>query len=174
MKTSRSLKKTAILLGASDAALIASNRIVVQEKFSRFCVEPGCPFQGLAASCPPAVGGPEEFLTWITLCRDTIVVRLDILANILYSSQRLEVKALLQEIVEGVEISAKNMGYGNSRAFAGGSCKELFCMDFTRCRRLFEDGECRNPDKSRPSMSGYGIDVGHLMNAANWPDRVLG
>lgn len=168
------LTEKAIFLGATDAKAISSSQIVVSEKLSKICIEPGCPFRGLAASCPPAVGGPQEFITWISTCPETIVVRLDMLASILYSNQRVEVMALLHEIVAGVEIAAHTMGYTNSRAFAGGSCKELFCMSHARCRKLFEDGECRNPEKARPSMSGYGIDVGHLMKTAGWSKRELG
>ena len=35
-------------------------------------------------------------------------------------------------------------------------------------RRLGAGGPCRHPDHARPSMSGYGIDVSRLMNAAGW------
>jgi len=107
-------------------------------------------------------------------CPQAVVLRLDVPAKALFSSQRVEVMALLHEIVAGVEARAHTCGYVNSRAFAGGSCKELFCMSFAKCRRLHEDGVCRNPDKARPSMSGFGIDVGRLMKTAAWPEMQLG
>ncbi|MBW2250008.1 MAG: hypothetical protein JRF60_05125 [Deltaproteobacteria bacterium] len=33
---------------------------------------------------------------------------------------------------------------------------------------LTEGGECRNPRYARPSMSGYGINVSKMMQAAGW------
>ena len=168
------LLKQAVLLGATEAAVVCSEKILVAEKFARFCVEPGCSHRGMSASCPPAVGGPVMFRSWIKECREAVVVRLDIPAVILYSSQRLEVMAFLHEIVAGVEATARILGYSRSRAFAGGSCKELFCSSFANCRYLHEDGVCRNPDTARPSMSGFGVDVGHLMRLANWPEKQLG
>lgn len=168
------LLEQALLLGATEAAVVHADKIVVAEKFARYCVDPGCPHRGMAASCPPAVGGPDSFRSWVGECREAIVVRLDIPAGILYSSQRLEVMAFLHEIVAGVEAAAWVLGYNRSRAFAGGSCKELFCSSFADCRVLYDDGVCRNPGKARPSMSGFGVDVGHLMQLAHWPEKQLG
>ena len=64
------------------------------------------------------------------------------------------------------------MGHAGSIAFAGGSCKNLFCQEHLECRRLPEDGECRHPDLARPSMSGFGIDVFELMRTCGWPANV--
>lgn len=54
------------------------------------------------------------------------------------------------------------------RAGTGGSCKALFCADEPACRRITDGGPCRHPDRARPSMSGYGIDVSRLMAQAGW------
>jgi predicted metal-binding protein len=61
------------------------------------------------------------------------------------------------------------MGYSDSRAFAGGCCKDIFCRDHEGCRVLSGDGQCRNPQYARPSMSGFGINVSKLMHVAGWP-----
>ena len=63
---------------------------------------------------------------------------------------------------------AKQMGYANSRAYAGGSCKKLFCSNHLNCNVLSNEGKCRNPDMARQSMSGFGIDVKKLMTLAGW------
>lgn len=164
----------AVALGAAEAAHVGAADIRVDEKFARFCREPGCPHYGLGASCPPSVEGPSAFRAWVGDCADAIVIRLDVPVEILVSNQRYEIMAFLHELVSGVEQAARKMGFIHSRAFAGGSCKELFCSTFSRCQELSSDEGCRNPDKARPSMSGFGIDVGHLMILANWPDKQLG
>jgi predicted metal-binding protein len=61
------------------------------------------------------------------------------------------------------------MGFTGSRAFAGGSCKNIFCGDQPACRVLAEKGDCRNPRSARPSMSGFGINVTEMMQSAGWP-----
>jgi len=164
----------AVTLGAAEAAHVKAADIRVDEKFARFCREPGCPHFGQGASCPPSVEGPSAFRAWVRDCAYAIVIRLDVPVTILLSGQRHEIMALLHEVVSGVERSARVMGFNRSRAFAGGSCKELFCSTHPRCRLLCSNEGCRNPEKARPSMSGFGIDVGHLMILANWPDKQLG
>jgi predicted metal-binding protein len=72
-----------------------------------------------------------------------------------------------------VEQAAGEMGHSNSKAFAGGSCKDLFCHDFPACRVLSEGGECRFPQHARPSMSGFGINVLELMKVCGWPANIV-
>jgi predicted metal-binding protein len=90
----------------------------------------------------------------------------------MFSEERREVMQLLHEIVAGVEMQASSMGYIDSKAFAGGSCKKIFCRDHTACRILAEHEECRNPQSARPSMSGFGINVGKLLHSAGWPAKM--
>jgi predicted metal-binding protein len=76
---------------------------------------------------------------------------------------------LLHEVVAAIEQAAVGMGYHHSKAFAGGSCKKIFCRDHSGCRIVSEDGECRYPQYARPSMSGFGINVSALMKVCGWP-----
>ena len=168
------LVSRAITLGATEAAQVAAADIQVDEKYAGFCFEPRCPHYGQGGSCPPFVGGPSVFRSWVRECAGAIVVRLDLPADILFSGQRQEIMAFLHEIVSGVERAAREMGFNRSRAFAGGSCKELFCSAYARCQLLDSNDGCRNPDTARPSMSGFGIDVGHLMTLANLPEKQPG
>jgi predicted metal-binding protein len=97
-----------------------------------------------------------------------VVFKIDVPSEILLSSERCEVFRALHEIAAGIEHSAIEMGYHHSRAYAGGSCKRLFSQGYTYCRVLAEGGECRNPHRARPSMSGFGINVSKLMKVAGW------
>jgi predicted metal-binding protein len=71
-------------------------------------------------------------------------------------------------LAASTEEKAIELGFENSQAFAGNSCKQLFCSGYAQCRVVFQDGKCRNPHLARPSMSGYGIDVSALMQKAGW------
>ncbi len=165
------LIEIATLSGATDASTIFPAKIIVDEEFSRFCREPRCENFGLSPSCPPHVKGPETFRIWRESAEATIVVRLVVPMASLFSDERREVMALLHEIVAGVEIAAMHMGYVQSKAFAGGSCKNIFCSDMNGCRVL-SGGVCRNPQLARPSMSGFGINVAQLMDDCGWPSDI--
>ena len=166
------LVRLSISLGASDARRIASRDIVVEERLARLCREPQCENYALSPSCPPHVAGPSEFRRLQTSLSDAIVVRIVVPAVSLFSDENRGIMRLLHEIVAGIELEATKMGYGGSRAFAGGSCKRIFCHSHPECQRLTEDGECRYPHMARPSMSGFGIHVSELMSSCGWPHDI--
>jgi predicted metal-binding protein len=163
------LVQMAISMGASDAKAIASSDISVQDHLAKMCVEPRCANYGLSPSCPPHVAGPSGFRQLQERLQHAIVVRLVVPSSVLLSSDGLEWGRFLHELVASVEQEAVRMGYSDSRAFAGGSCKRIFCYEHLECRRLSENGECRHPEYARPSMSGFGVDVFDLMETCGWP-----
>jgi len=97
-----------------------------------------------------------------------VVFKIDVPSEILFSSECQDLFRLLHEIAAGIEQSAVQIGYPHSKAYAGGSCKRLFCQDHPNCKVLSEGGECRNPDHARQSMSGFGVNVSKLMQVAGW------
>lgn len=154
--------------GAGDAQPISAKEIRVKEDLARFCRDPQCDQYGLAAGCPPHVSGPAGFRKMQAEFTEALVVKIDVPTEVLFSEGRREIMKLLHEVVAAVEQAAVRMGYERSRGFAGGSCKPLFCFEEADCRAVFGKGGCRHPESARPSMSGFGIDVGELMRAAGW------
>ncbi len=113
-------------LGASDAGIILSADIKINEDLAALCSgDHPCSNYGLSSSCPPHVPGPSRFLQWRNSSKYSIVVRIDVPSVVMFSEERHEVMQLLHEIVAGIELKAVEMGYNGSRAFAGGSCKEI-------------------------------------------------
>ena len=162
-------------LGASDAALISASAIRIEDGLARLCAEPQCENFGASANCPPHVSGPVGFRELLKGYQEALVFKLDVPSPVLYSAvERLEVFGLLQEIAAGVEQAAVKIGRTRSKGFAGNCCKILFCSDHPRCRVLHEGGKCRNPHLARPSMSGFGINVSKLMQAAGWSVNIVG
>jgi len=162
------LTQLAISLGASEARLISSDDIVVDDRLAHKCIEPQCENYGLSFSCPPYVEGPASFRELIKTHPQALVIRLVIPSSMLLSWERVDLGRVLHELVATVELEARKMGYARSSGFAGGSCKELFCQDHLSCRRIEENWPCRHPDLARPSMSGYGIDVFQLVESCDW------
>lgn len=163
------LAQEAISLGATSSAVILSREIQVKEDLAALCNgEYTCPNYGLAASCPPNVEGPAEFRNWQAQSEYSIAVKIELLTLIMFSDERNGVMQLLHQIVSALEQKAVKTGFNNSKGFAGGSCKELFCKEHERCIVLAENEPCRNLDSARPSMSGFGIDVTQLMKSSGW------
>jgi predicted metal-binding protein len=162
------LLDTARALGATDARIISAAAIPVEPHLALLCQETRCPGYGQSMSCPPNVAGPAAFQRWQKEARHAMVIRIEVPMEYLLGGERIEIMQLLHHIVSGVEQAARAGGYPKARGFAGDSCKKLFCALHPECRVLDEGGPCRNPDLARPSMSGFGINVGGLMEAAGW------
>ncbi len=164
------LTREAKRLGATSSAIISSKEIQVKDCLAALCngAYP-CPYYGLAANCPPNVEGPVEFRKWQAQSKYSITVRIELPTSVMFSDERKGVFQLLHQIVAVVEQKAIELGFEKSKAFAGGSCKELFCDDKKNCCVLAENKPCRHNEIARPSMSGFGIDVTQLMQSSGWP-----
>ena len=162
-----SLLELATRLGATDACVISTSDILVEDRLAEICKETRCESYGRSKSCPPHVAGPSMLREWIKTIDHAIVVRIDVPLEILLS-EREDIMRLLHEIVASVELAAIRLGYVNSKAFAGGSCKQFFCASHAYCRVVAGEGECRNPQRARPSMSSYGVNVPEMMKTARW------
>jgi predicted metal-binding protein len=164
------LTHEAIKLGATSSAIIPSKEIQVKERLAALCNgEYPCPNYGLSASCPPYVKGPAEFRRWRAQSQYSITVKIELPTSVMFSDERKGVIQLLHHIVAAVEKKAIERGLEKSKAFAGGSCKDLFCEDQETCCVVAENKPCRHNIHARPSMSGFGIDVTQLMLSSGWP-----
>jgi predicted metal-binding protein len=162
------IEQLALRLGASATRFISTSDILVEDVLAKLCQESRCENFGLAASCPPHVTGPSGFRKLLKNYDRAMVFKLDVPSDILLSSERGDVFRLLHEIAAGLEQELVQMGYQHAKAYAGGSCKQLFCQDHSDCSVIKDGDRCRNPDNARPSMSGYGINVERLMQVAGW------
>jgi len=164
----KKLTQLACQLGSSDAKAISTIEISVEDSLANLCREPGCENYGLSASCPPHVAGPDGFRKLLNAFDHAVVFKIDVPSEILLLDDRRDIFRLLHEIAANIEHAAIAMGFSNSSAYAGGSCKQIFCRDYPDCLVLAENGECRNPLFARPSMSGFGINVLKLKKTAGW------
>ncbi|MFO8111048.1 MAG: DUF2284 domain-containing protein [Desulfosalsimonadaceae bacterium] len=162
------LVEEALARGATGAAIIAAADIVVEDALAEKCRHPGCPNYALSKSCPPHVAGPAAFKKQLEAFARALFFKIELPSEILYSSDRRELFELLHETAAGIERAAVHMGFIRARAFAGDSCKQIFCYSHKECRALLKNGTCRHPESARPSMSGFGIHVAKLYTAAGW------
>ena len=159
--------------GATGARAISTADIVVDSSLAAMCRNPKCENYGLSPSCPPHVSGPIELKRQLENFNHAIFFKIDVPSEILFSSERRELFQMLHETAAGIERTAIGMGFSNARAYAGGSCKKIFCHEHRACLALSANGKCRNPQHARPSMSGFGIDVSKLFDISGWTMRWL-
>jgi len=167
-KKLKALIQDAQQCGASAAKIISARDIVVDHHLADMCREPRCENYGLSKSCPPHVSGPFVFKQVLEKFNQAIFFKIGVPSEVIYSGERREVFQLLHEIASGIETSAVKMGFVDAQAYAGGSCKKIFCHDHGECLALSEKGKCRNPQHARPSMSGFGVNVAKLFKTAGW------
>ncbi|GAB6906381.1 Metal-binding protein-like protein [Desulfosarcina cetonica] len=165
------LVRLAVSLGASTAIPIDCRSIVVEDHLAALCAPPGCPNFGSAASCPPHVGGPPWFRALLAGFHWGIFFKIDLPIQAMTGSQRPAHFRQLHHIAARIEKAAVEWGCAHARAFAGGSCKELFCADVPTCDVVQDGKPCRHPNVARPSMSGFGINVFQLMETVGWLSR---
>lgn len=162
------LIELACKLGATDAAVISAADISVEDDLAGLCRNTRCESYGLSASCPPHVAGPAGFRQLLKHFKRAVVFKIDVPTDMLFSDGRSELFRLLHEIAARIEQSAVEMGYHNSKGYAGGSCKSIFCRNQPDCRVVDRHDVCRNPQRARQSMSGFGINVPKLVKSAGW------
>lgn len=159
--------------GATKAKRLPPECVSVEDKLADFCRDPKCPYWGQSMSCPPNVSGPEGMRKLLRSSTHVIVFRIEIQSSSLHGEDRPVVMRLLHEITAAIELEAKRLGFPKSEGFAGGSCKPSFCFDQPNCRVIAGGGECRHPQHARPSMSGFGVNVGELMKSAGWSNNLF-
>ena len=169
----RKLIEFALHIGATKVKCLHPSIVSVENKLAGFCEEPKCPHWGQSMSCPPHISGPDGLREILRSCKYVLVLRIEIQSESLHGADRPEVMRLLHEITAEVEKEAIRLGFTKAMGLAGGSCKPSFCHDQLHCRVLEEQGECRHPEHARQSMSGYGVDVGKLMQAAGWSTNLF-
>ena len=164
----KELLQYACRCGATQAVLIDAKDIMVMDELADRCRQPRCENYGLSKSCPPHVAGPHSLRKELEGYKQALFFKIDVPSEMLFSSDNQELFRLLHEIAAGLEQAAIKMGMYQAKAFAGDSCKRVFCAEHLHCQALAADGKCRYPQSARPSMSGFGINVLELLRCAGW------
>jgi len=158
-----------ISAGVIEAVAISSSDISVEDELANFCREPQCSYFGVSANCPPYVSGPAGLRDILKICNDALVVKIPVPMESLFSCEQHDIMKLLHEFVANIETAVIKLGYSNSKAFAIGSCKEIFCQKHIDCSVLVEgNGKCRHQRYARPPIEAFGINVNQLAKVAGW------
>lgn len=166
-------RKRAIELGATDAKVISSDMILVDERVRAKCLYPKCHRYGTNANCPPHVMELRDVRELVKKYQQGILINIQVPAELIAGPDAYRLgthvlsSAKMQEIVSKIEADAFSDGYYLALGFAAGSCKTVFCPD-VECQALKPGQACRNPLRSRPSMESMGMDAFAMATKIGW------
>lgn len=166
-------RQMALDLGASDAVIINTEIISVDDRVRIKCIYPKCEFYGTNAHCPPHALDLDQVRTLVNSYRYAVFLRVKVPTEI-YAGERTpeNMKKFTQvalkhlELLGKLEAEAFYDGHYLSVAFGAGSCKSLFCPD-KECAVL-KSSSCRHPFKARSSLEAMGIDGFQLAARVGW------
>lgn len=167
------LVEKALQLGATSAALLPADQVVVDERVRLKCAVPACPGYGNYLNCPPNTMSVRDFRRTLDRYSVALLVQvesdrnsLDLDPAVSAGKDLAELEAELHgestlalgRLVGGLEAEAFKAGYYYAAGFTGGIC--ILCPTCVSAGQA-----CRHPLEARPAMEGLGIDV--FRTAAN-------
>lgn len=166
-------RQFALNLGATDAKIITTSEIVIDERVRAKCEYPKCLYYGSSANCPPYTMNLDLVRKIVSKFKYAIFTRLKVPSDQVAGYEAREEKRdrpsqiKNREIVSKIESEAFFDGYYLSLGFADGPCKKAFCPD-KECSALIPGQSCRHPLRSRPAMEGVGMDVFIMATKVGW------
>ncbi|MBN1190464.1 MAG: DUF2284 domain-containing protein [Dehalococcoidales bacterium] len=165
-----SLRQKALGLGAAQAEVLATDRVIIDERVRAKCLSPKCPIYGTCGNCPPYA--PDLDFIRKTVARYRYA--LFILTRLKTGGTGDETRHIFDtsgwrkslEIVAEIEAAAFHDGYYLALGLGAGPCKPVFCPD-SDCTVIKGQG-CRQGLKARYSMESWGIDAFLMAARAGW------
>ena len=168
----------AIELGATDAKIITTDMILVDERVRAKCIYPKCRSYGTNANCPPHAMDLDMVRKVVNRYKYAIFLMLKVppeeVAGPDVREKRLSRPSQIKnhEIVSKLEAEAFYDGYHLALGFAGGSCKLAFCPT-VECATLKGEG-CRHPLRARSAMEAVGLNAYVMAAKVGWDIYPIG
>jgi predicted metal-binding protein len=155
-------RQRAIELGATDAKVVTTDMVSIDDRVIAKCVYPKCPNYGTSANCPPYAMDIEKVRKVIGKFRYGLFIWLEVPSEDICGPEGIRKIApwlrRMHEIIARIEAEAYYDGYKLALGFSGGPCKVAFCPG-AECSALVSGQPCRHPLKARSAMEAVGIDV---------------
>jgi predicted metal-binding protein len=164
--------------GASDAKIIPTDSVIIDERVRLKCSYPKCTFHGTNAHCPPHALDLGDVRKVVAKYRLGIFMRLQVPVEqfagpAVYRNGTKAGQVKMHGIVTKLESAAFYDGYHLAVGFACGPCKHLFCPA-EACSALVVGNACRHPMRARGSMESAGMDVFSMAMKVGWDVYPIG
>ena len=172
-------RQRALELGATDAKIITTDMILIDERVYGKCSYPKCSYYGTNANCPPYTMETDLVRKLVDNFQYAIFTRLKVPSEEISGSEarikRLPVRSQIKnhEIVSKIEAEAFFDGYHLAMAFADGPCKAAFCPK-DECSALLPGQACRHSLKARAAMEAVGMNAFTMAADVGWDIYPIG
>jgi predicted metal-binding protein len=172
-------RQRALELGATDAKIITSGEVLIDERVLAKCVYPKCGGYGTSANCPPHAMDTGLVRKVVNNFHYAIFTRIEVpseeFAGDATKARRLPVRSQMKNylIVSKIESEAFYDGYHLALGFAGGPCKTAFCPD-EECSALLPGKACRHSLRARSAMEAVGMDAFTMAAKVGWDIYPIG
>ena len=172
-------RNRALELGATDAKIISTDDVIIDERVVAKCTYPKCPGYGTNANCPPHAMNIDQVRKVVGKFKHALFIKIEVPSEHTAGKKAIKedlsssYRRMLSEIVSKIEAEAFYDGYHLALGFAGGSCKRLFCPD-NDCTALMPGKGCPHRLKARSPMEGVGMDVYTMATRAGWDIYPIG
>ena len=172
-------RQRAIELGATDAKVITTDTILIDDRVRAKCIYPKCRRYGTNANCPPYAMELDLVRKTVNGFRHAIFFKIQVPSDEVAGPEARD-KQLYghstiknHEIVSKIEAEAFFDGHHLALGFAGGSCKSVFCPD-SECSALVPGQACRHPLRARSSMEAVGMNALTMATKVGWDVYPIG
>ena len=172
-------RQMAIELGATDAKIIATDMIVIDERVRAKCIIPLCRNYGTTPNCPPNAIDLDFTRKIVKSFSYAIFVMLKVpsqeLTNPDFKQKRAGVRSSVKQAqtANKIESEAFYDGYYMATAFGSGPCQPYLCPD-KECAAMVPGQRCRHPLMARQSMEATGIDAYLMAAKVGWDIYPIG
>jgi len=172
-------RQRALQLGATDAKIITTDMILIDERVLAKCTYPRCAFYGTNANCPPYAMEPALVRRIVNNFRYAIFNMIQVpskdIAGPEAREKRLSIPSQIKnhEIVARIETEAFYDGYHLALGFADGPCKNAFCPN-TECSALVTGQSCKHFPMARAAMEAVGMDAFTMAAKVGWDIYPIG
>ena len=170
-------RQRALEIGATDAKIITTDMLSIDERARAKCLYPKCASYGTNAHCPPYAMDLDQVRKIVNNFQYAILTMKKVpsedISGVTDKNKKpptpidIEHHVKNFEIVSKIEAEAFYDGYYFALGFAAGPCKRAFCPN-EECSALVPGQPCRYPWKARSSMEGVGMDVYNLATKVGW------
>lgn len=166
-------------LGATDAKIITTDNVLIDERVLAKCTYPKCPGYGTNANCPPYAMGLDLVRKVVNNFRYAILTKLEVPSDEIADPEARDRnltapwRRKINEIISKIEAEAFFDGYHLTLAFGSGPCKSILCPD-TECSALVPGQPYRHPLRARTAMEGAGMDVFTMATKVGWDIYPIG
>jgi len=172
-------RQRALEMGATDAVVIGTAQIVIDDRVLAKCTYPKCIFYGTSANCPPHAMDIDRVRRVVDNFKHAIFLKLEVPSEHIAGKEAQKknltepYRTKLAEIVARIEAEAFYDGYHLALGFSSGSCKMQFCPNID-CVALMPGKACPHRLKARSPMEGVGMDAYTMATKVGWDIYPIG